>query len=166
VAEAGEFRYVGFWARAWASLVDSVLLAMVIAPVLWVAYGWGYFDAYIGHYRQVLGGDLLAAAPAGRGPLDPLMTYGFPAIAILAFWICRAATPGKMLIGARIVDAVTGAPPTTTQLVGRYLGYFVSTIPLGLGLLWVAFDARKQGWHDKLAGTVVVRARRGGGAAG
>ena len=46
---------------------------------------------------------------------------------------------------------------TLTQLVIRYLGYFVSTIPLGLGLLWVGFDRRKQGWHDKMANTVVVR---------
>ena len=43
----------------------------------------------------------------------------------------------------------------------RYLGYYVSAIPFGLGLLWVAFDPRKQGWHDKMAGTVVVRRRRG-----
>jgi uncharacterized RDD family membrane protein YckC len=42
-------------------------------------------------------------------------------------------------------------------LIVRYLGYFVSSIPFGLGLFWVAFDARKQGWHDKMA-------RHGGGA--
>jgi uncharacterized RDD family membrane protein YckC len=41
--------------------------------------------------------------------------------------------------------------------VGRYFAYFLSTIPLGLGLIWVAFDKRKQGWHDKLAGTVVIK---------
>ncbi len=47
--------------------------------------------------------------------------------------------------------------------MGRYLGYFASTIPLCLGFLWIAFDKRKQGWHDKLAGTVVIRAQRGEG---
>lgn len=76
----------------------------------------------------------------------------------------RQATPGKMAISARIVDAGTGGPPSTAQLVVRYLGYFVSTIPLCLGLLWVAFDPRKQGWHDKLARTVVVRPRHRGPA--
>jgi len=45
-------------------------------------------------------------------------------------------------------------------LIGRYFGYFLASIPLGLGLLWVAFDKRKQGWHDKLAGTVVIRETR------
>jgi uncharacterized RDD family membrane protein YckC len=70
-----------------------------------------------------------------------------------------------MVVSAKIVDAKTGGKPTTQQLVVRYLGYFVSTIPLGLGLLWVAFDPRKQGWHDKMAGTVVVRPRNRGPAA-
>jgi uncharacterized RDD family membrane protein YckC len=64
-----------------------------------------------------------------------------------------------MAVSARVVDAVTGKAPTIGQCIGRYLGYIVSTVPLGLGLIWVAFDARKQGWHDKLAGTVVIRTR-------
>jgi uncharacterized RDD family membrane protein YckC len=38
----------------------------------------------------------------------------------------------------------------------RYLGYFVSALPLGLGFFWVAWDKRKQGFHDKLAKTVVI----------
>jgi uncharacterized RDD family membrane protein YckC len=64
-----------------------------------------------------------------------------------------------MLIRARIVDADTGAAPSTVQLVIRYLCYYLSILPLGLGLLWVGWDPRKQGWHDKIARTVVVRAR-------
>ena len=65
-------------------------------------------------------------------------------------------------IGARIVDAKTGDKPSTGQLIGRYFAYYVSVIPLFLGMVWVAFDPRKQGWHDKLAGTVVVRAKKRG----
>jgi len=60
------------------------------------------------------------------------------------------------------VDAETGAKPSRRQLVIRYLGYYVASIPLLAGLAWVAFDPRKQGWHDKLARTVVVRARHRG----
>jgi len=78
-------------------------------------------------------------------------------MAVITFWLMKQATPGKMAVSARIVDAATGNPASTGQLIGRYFGYFVSFIPLGLGILWVAFDKRKQGWHDKLAGTVVVR---------
>ena len=82
-----------------------------------------------------------------------------PAVALVVFWTYRQATPGKMIVSAKIVDAKTGGPLTVGQSIGRYLGYFVSTIPFGLGLIWVAFDPKKQGWHDKLARTVVIRTR-------
>ncbi len=67
-----------------------------------------------------------------------------------------------MLLSLRVVDATTGNTLSVGQSLGRYLGYYVSTIPLLIGLIWVAFDSKKQGWHDKLAGTVVVRARSRG----
>lgn len=139
-----EIRYVGFWARVAASLVDTVLVAIVIYPLLHLVYGREYW----------LGEELV------RGPVDFLLSWIFPAVAVVLFWISRQATPGKMLIGARIVDARTGGKPGTGQLIIRYLGYYVSAIPLFLGFVWVAIDRRKQGWHDKLAGTVVVRTSR------
>ena len=61
-----------------------------------------------------------------------------------------------MLISARIVDANTFGTPSTGKLVGRYFAYIVSCIFM-LGFIWIAFDKRKQGWHDKLAGTVVIQ---------
>ncbi|MEX2124866.1 MAG: RDD family protein [Woeseia sp.] len=139
--EPEEFEYVGFWARVAASIVDSILVLMISAPVLHLVYGRAYWTS----------SDIV------QGPVDLIMSWVFPAIAVLVFWISRQATPGKMLISAKVVDAKTGGKPSTGQFVGRYLGYFVSTIPLFLGLLWVGIDGRKQGWHDKLAGTVVVR---------
>ena len=90
---------------------------------------------------------------------DFTLSWIVPAIAVLVFWFARGATPGKMVINAVIVDANTLLQPTNGQLVGRYLGYFVSTVPLCLGLIWVGIDARKQGWHDKMANTVVIRKR-------
>jgi uncharacterized RDD family membrane protein YckC len=62
-----------------------------------------------------------------------------------------------MMVKVKIVDAKTGEQPSTGQCIGRYFAYFVSSIPLGLGIIWVAFDKRKRGWHDMLAGTVVIR---------
>jgi uncharacterized RDD family membrane protein YckC len=89
-----------------------------------------------------------------------LLEWLLPALAVLAFWMARQATPGKMLIGAKIVDAVTGKKPIAGQLVLRYLGYYVAMLPLLIGIFWVAFDRRKQGWHDKIGRTVVVRERK------
>ncbi len=95
-----------------------------------------------------------------RGPMDFLITYVMPTVAVLLLWKYKSATPGKMVIGATIVDADTGGKPSTQQFLIRYFAYIVSTIPLCLGFFWIALDPRKQAWHDKLAGTVVVRPRR------
>lgn len=144
-----ELVYAGFWVRTGAAIIDSLLILVIIFPLLISIYGWGYFDVDQTGFIA--------------GPADFLITWVLPALAVIAFWISKQATPGKMAFSARIVDAATGRAPSTGQLVGRYLGYFVACLPLGLGILWVAFDRRKQGWHDKLARTVVVReARRRG----
>ena len=84
------------------------------------------------------------------------MVISEPMIAAILFWKYRGATPGKMAIAAKIVDAKSGAAPSTGQCIVRYFAYLVSILPLGLGFLWIAIDRRKQGFHDKIAGTVVV----------
>jgi uncharacterized RDD family membrane protein YckC len=147
-----DVEYVGFWARVGAAIIDSILILLVTFPLLLAFYGWAYFDT---DQSSVI-----------AGPADVLISWVLPIAATVAFWLYRQATPGKMAIGARVVDAETGATLSIGQAIGRYVGYLVSTIPLGLGLLWVAFDRRKQGWHDKLARTVVVRTKRAGASTG
>ncbi|MDQ7084304.1 MAG: RDD family protein [Sulfurovum sp.] len=88
------------------------------------------------------------------------MNYILPAIVVIIFWVYKSATPGKMALKLTIVDAKTGKNASTGQLIGRYLGYYVSIIPLCLGIIWVGIDKRKQGWHDKLAGTVVLKSNK------
>ncbi len=65
-----------------------------------------------------------------------------------------------MAIHAKVVDAKTGGVPSVRQCIVRYFAYILSAIPLCLGYIWVAFDPKKQAWHDKLAGTVVVRLKK------
>jgi uncharacterized RDD family membrane protein YckC len=148
VSTDANFEYVGFWIRVGAALIDTVWVLLATVPLVVAIYGWEYFD--------------LERTDLFAGPADLLVSYVLPAAAVIAFWVLLQATPGKMVFGAKVVDARTGAALTVPQSIGRYLGYFASTIPLGLGLIWVAFDPRKQGWHDKLAGTVVIRARMRG----
>ena len=142
--DSSRLEYAGFWIRVWASIIDTIVLGVLIYPALTAIYGSEYWEST----------DFI------QGPADFLISWVLPAIAVVWFWMARQATPGKMAVGARIVDANTGNNPGTTQLIVRYLGYFVSAIPLCLGIFWVAFDSRKQGWHDKLARTVVVRKKR------
>lgn len=143
------YEYAGFWVRTGASLIDWLWMSALTALPLVEIYGIQYF---------VPSPD----APLIRGPADFLLTWVFPAVATLAFWAWRRATPGKMAIHAVIVDARTGGTPTFGQWILRYIGYFVSAIPCCLGCFWVAWDRRKQGWHDKMAGTVVIRPKNRG----
>jgi uncharacterized RDD family membrane protein YckC len=143
---SNDLEYVGFWARVGASLIDTLILLLILTPILVAVYGWEYFNS-----EKLV-----------QGPADVLISWVLPSIACIWLWCKLRATPGKMAIGAVVVDADTGEPISLRQAVIRYLGYFVSTIPLGLGLLWVAFDDRKQGWHDKMANTVVVRSKHRG----
>lgn len=80
-----------------------------------------------------------------------------PFILTVMFWVYKAATPGKMAVDSKVVDAETGAKPTVVQSIIRYVGYYVSALPLGLGFIWAAIDEKNRTWHDLLAGTVVVK---------
>ena len=136
-----EQEYAGFWIRTGAGLIDTILLMIIIIPVMSAIYGDAYWQ-----------GEALYL-----GTWDALFNYILPAIAIILFWFYKSATPGKMVLKLSIVDADTGNKPGVKQLIIRYLGYYVSSIPLLLGIIWVGFDKRKQGWHDKMAHTVVIR---------
>jgi uncharacterized RDD family membrane protein YckC len=133
--------YAGFWIRVGAALIDTVLILIIILPILTGIYGKSYW----------------LSADYVQGFWDVVFNYVLPAIAVVIFWFYKSATPGKMALKLTIVDARTGRKPTLGQFVIRYLGYYVAAIPLLLGLIWVGIDKRKQGWHDKIAGTVVIR---------
>lgn len=133
--------YAGFWIRVWASLIDTIFTFIIILPLLWAIYGDSYFT-----------NDAMS-----HGILDAILNYVFPALIVIVFWCYKSATPGKMICNLTIVDAKTGSKPSTGQFIGRYIAYYISALPLFLGFIWVAFDRRKQGWHDKLAGTVVLK---------
>ncbi|MET0981770.1 MAG: RDD family protein [Telluria sp.] len=144
--QEADLEYTGFWLRVWASLIDTVLLLLITMPALFAIYGRDYLH-YEGYY----------------GPADFVISYVIPAILVIALWSKLGSTPGKMAIGATIVDARTGGKPTVTQFIIRYVGYYLSLLGFFLGFFWIGIDARKQGWHDKLAGTVVVRRKPGAG---
>jgi len=139
-----EQEYAGFWIRTGAAIIDTILMLIIILPILTAIYGADYWlsESFV------------------QGFWDVMFNYILPAIAVIIFWVYKSATPGKMATRLTIVDAKTGGKPSTGQFIGRYLGYYVSMIPLFLGIIWVGIDKRKQGWHDKLAGTVVIRSNK------
>jgi uncharacterized RDD family membrane protein YckC len=118
--------YAGFGPRLLAALIDWLILFVVSAPI------------------SILVFEASAAMPL------------IAAAAVIAFWRYCGATPGKLAVAVRIVDARTGQPAHTGRLVLRLLCYLLSALPLYLGFLWIAVDRRKQAWHDKIAGTLVI----------
>lgn len=138
-----ELQYVGFWARTAAYIIDSILLMLIVYPLLFVVLGLGAIDGS--------NPEIIFSASYW------IISFGLPIAFFIGFWIWKSSTPGKMLFKATIVDAKTGGKPSKGQLIGRYFAYILSGIPLGLGFFWIGWDKRKQGWHDKLSGTVVIK---------
>jgi uncharacterized RDD family membrane protein YckC len=130
--------YAGFGRRAVAFLIDWLIAIVILVPLLVAGFGM----------RKVS----LDPADHSWDLLVPMVV----GVVVIGFWRYCGATPGKIALALKIVDARTGAAPGTLRLVVRFLAYFVSALPLYLGFLWIAVDRRKQGWHDKIARTIVI----------
>jgi len=135
-----ELKPAGFWIRVLACIIDCLLITAATLPILFAIYGQ----------------EFLISTELVRGPAHFLISYVFPIVFTIACWMLWRGTPGKLICGLRVVDAASGETLALWQAIVRYLGYIVSAIPLLLGYIWVAFDARKQGFHDKLANSRVV----------
>lgn len=149
--------YGRFWIRLVARLVDFVILG-IPAGLLLGTLGWIQYD--------LLGGDPDSPAHAVVAAFQLLGT-ALVLVGVVLYqlllWTHGGATVGQRALGLRVVDATTGGPITLGTAGTRCIGQLLDTAVCGLpiGYVWAAFDHRKQTWHDKLAGTVVVR--RGSG---
>lgn len=135
-----EMKYAGFWIRFIAQVLDLLLFALLTLPFALILNPTGL--------------PLLKALLIGTG--DLWVDIGLPIAAILICWSYRAGTPGKWLFKLQIVDMETHKSVNMKQSVIRMIGYFLAFLPFGAGYIWVFFDRKKQGLHDKLARTVVV----------
>lgn len=78
-------------------------------------------------------------------------------VAYYWYFMTRQAgqTPGKKLLNIRVIRT-DNQPLSDADAVIRYIGYYINSIVFMLGWIWVLFDAKSQGWHDKIAKTYVV----------
>jgi uncharacterized RDD family membrane protein YckC len=148
------YEYVGFWKRVVARIIDGCILAvptnilyfLLSLPIAARAAVDPYADSIaLSFYSIIIAAIMLLFSTAAY------MLY------YILLWKTRQATVGYMIFGAKLIDANTGGTPTTGQCVGRYFAEFLSALVFCLGYLWVAFDPQKRGWHDMLAGTLVVK---------
>ena len=122
-------------------------VALVIDPVIAVAL---YFIA-IGIFGRI--SEDLGIAVAVLFPLGYFVWF--------LLLLRKGLTPGKKLLRLQVVNHQTGEIPGFGKMFLReIIGRFLSGLFLSLGYLWALFDKNGQAWHDKLAGTVVVKVSR------
>ena len=127
-AQTGGVQAVGFGERLVAYIIDLVVLVFIDLVFL-----------------------VLLGPMAGR-LIGALASIAY----VVGFWAASGATPGKMLMGLRVVTR-EGERIGGGTAVLRYVGYIVSGLALLLGFLWIIWDPDHEGWHDKIAGTRVIK---------
>jgi uncharacterized RDD family membrane protein YckC len=139
-------RYAGFWIRVLANALD-VLWMGALNTAVWLIVFAGP--------RQLPPG----VGSESAGIAEAIVESGIllPPLLVVGCWLAWGATPGKMVFGLRIIDESTGGRPTVWQCIGRYVMALVSIACVGLGYLWIVIDPRRQGWHDKIVRTLVIR---------
>ncbi|MCH8816889.1 MAG: RDD family protein [Chloroflexi bacterium] len=125
--------YAHTFRRMYASVIDIGLLLIIIYSVRWVTGG----NAFTG---------------PKTAPQDIFILLGY----LILFTGLRGQTPGKMVAGIIVVDAEGHVPGVAVAIPREVVGRLIATAALGLGLAWISFDPKRQGWHDKIAGTYVV----------
>jgi uncharacterized RDD family membrane protein YckC len=152
-------QYAGFLSRAVAMIIDLLFAIISILAVSW------FFTTFL----QTFLGLNVSSCPIEGGTFSNLnilicqgariflVLFGvwFGPIYFIVLWVLTGQTIGKYIMGVRIVR-LNGRHVNLLTAIIRYIGYFISLIPFGLGFLRVLTSDRRRGWHDKLAGTCVI----------
>ena len=140
--------YGGFFRRLIAFLID-LLVIHLITYLIYLA-------------STVLMGDLFRDDAASSISFAyKVLSSCFPALYFIYFYGSTGQSPGKAFLHLKVLRA-SGESAGYGVAFLRYVGYLISVMVMGIGFIWIIFDGRKQGWHDKIAKTVVVRTDRYG----
>jgi uncharacterized RDD family membrane protein YckC len=137
--------YAGFVSRLFAFVIDIFIMVVVITLITWLIT---FLSLSIPFETLLDEGTLSIILTA---VLTTGVSIGYPVL----FWTLTGQTPGKMLMGLRVVTT-DGDYLSLGQSVLRYFGYFIAALPLYLGFFWILVDDHRRGWQDKIAGTCVV----------
>ena len=132
--------HIGFWMRLAAAMIDFLIISVAMPITRILGSATGFFM----RMRAV----------------SPVVTF------LLVFWLyswlltgLRGQTVGKMLLGIKVIDEEGNVPGLGRAALREILGKLISFVVLYLGFLWIAWDRQKQGWHDKIAHTYVVKVK-------
>lgn len=150
--------YAGFISRLLAMMVDAIIISVTFIALTWFVS----VTATMLQLRSFLGLSINMIPGSSSfiegifGPVGAtLLTILYISSYQLFFWMLTGQTPGKALLGLRVVTT-KGNRVTPLRGILRLIGYVISALPLYFGFLWILGDDRRQGWHDKIAGTYVV----------
>ena len=145
--------YGGFWRRAMAAVIDMIILWFIYAFLFVIGAVAGFSGAGSSAYN--LQPDALLKTAGGF----IILYQAFCILINIAYYTyfhgIMGQTPGKMAMGLKVMQD-TGDEMTFGIAFLRWVGSIVSGLCFFLGYIWVACNRRKQGWHDKIAGTVVI----------
>lgn len=142
-SSAHALEYAGFWRRLVAFVVDAMLLSVIICIM------FTFNNAILLNFESQRHFIPLVAI---NNILSVLATLAYSII----FWYRRGQTPGNILLNIKVLRG-DGSHISFGCALLRYLGCVICILTLGIGFLWISFDSRKQGFHDKIAHTVVVK---------
>jgi uncharacterized RDD family membrane protein YckC len=175
-------KYAGLQVRSIATIIDLLIIGLISIPVFLIVnmllYGNGPRpDEIISAINQessnlikegkTINYDFLVNHPQFKKYfieeklyikliIDKILQIFLLVFFFFYSWRKKQATFGQRMFSIKIVDAVSLQKPSTKQLIIRLIGCFVSLLPLCLGIFWIAFDPKKQSWHDKMANTLVI----------
>jgi len=140
--------YAGFWIRLGASIIDIIFILLILYTIYYIVSGFSV---------QTVSTTLsIPSVGLTSWLINLVYLLGLSLVYIIGFWLWRGQTPGKMIVGIKVIR--TDSSPITWQYAcRRYLGYIASTLILCIGFIIIAFDKRKQGLHDRIADTYVVK---------
>jgi uncharacterized RDD family membrane protein YckC len=160
VGPAPGVRFASHGPRLVAYIIDALIVGLVISVVV-VLMSIVFFAGP--------GMSGVTSSDFQNGEVTPAMAasaFGFVLItiiiAILAlayfpwFWARSGQTPGMRMFGLYVVRDSDGGKISTGQAILRLIGYWISGLVFYLGFIWVFVDSRRRGWHDLIAGTVVI----------
>ena len=131
----------GFWRRVGAHVIDGFIMNVFV-----------FFASFV----MGIAAGMTGTEPGGAAFVGGVIGLVLPMLYCVSFWVKKGATPGKMMLGIRVMRE-DGGELTTGQSVIRYLGYIPSSLIFCLGYFWMLFDSEKRCWHDMMAGTRVNR---------
>ena len=158
--------YAGFWVRTIAWIIDGFILGIIASVfsfvVLMVAAAIGLGTAATGTLSA--DGTMTSEQVAVLG-VTAFLALTIVGIALLAItvlyfvvlWVKRGATIGQSILGLRVARERDGGPIGWGAAILRYIMLMIGFWIFYLGVIWVAFEPRKRGWHDMVAGTLVVK---------